>query len=101
VDKSFFPSLNKVNCLSLSTLQGALENLNYRLNLYKYRNSIEHTTITLVARRRKSDFKMKIPACLLLAALLLFTAFVQDTEAALALYPPGRRELERKVCFAR
>ena len=41
---------------------------------------------------------MKIQAFLFIAALLLFTAFVQDTDGALGFAKPGRRELKRKVC---
>ena len=34
-------------------------------------------------------------------ALLLFTAFAQDVEAAFGALPGGKGELERKVCIAR
>lgn len=43
---------------------------------------------------------MKIHAFLFIATLLLFTAFIQDTEEALSSFPPpGRRELQRKVLY--
>lgn len=42
---------------------------------------------------------MKIQAFLFIAALLLFTSFIQDTEGVIGLMPPGRRELNRKVCI--
>lgn len=42
---------------------------------------------------------MKIEVFLFIAALLLFTAFVQDMAlGAFNTFPPGRRELLRKVC---
>ena len=42
---------------------------------------------------------MKIQAFMFVAALLLFTAFVQDGEGAIGFMPPGRREVQRKVCI--
>ena len=42
---------------------------------------------------------MKIQALLFIAALLLFAAFVQDTDGSLGFARPGRRELKRKVCI--
>ena len=41
---------------------------------------------------------MKIQALLFVAAFLLFTTFVQDTEGAFGGFHPGRRELKRQVC---
>ena len=43
---------------------------------------------------------MKIQAGLFIVALLLFTAFVEDTDGALGAFQPGRRELARKVCIS-
>ena len=40
---------------------------------------------------------MKMQACLVIPAVLLFIAFVQDSEGYCGVCPPGRRELERKV----
>ena len=42
---------------------------------------------------------MKIQTFLFIAAFLLCTSFVQDTQGAFGLLPPGKRELARKVCI--
>ena len=40
---------------------------------------------------------MKIQAFLFIATLVLFTTLVQDTEGAIAVLPPGKKGLQRKV----
>lgn len=42
---------------------------------------------------------MKIQGFLFIAALLLLAKCVQDTEGGFGVLPPGRRELQRKVCI--
>lgn len=42
---------------------------------------------------------MKIQAPLFFVSLLLFTGLIQFAEGSFGVLPPGRRQLERKVCI--
>ena len=44
---------------------------------------------------------MKIQSPLFFFSLLLFTGLIQISEGSFGVLPPGRRQLERKVCITR